>query len=354
MRLLQVVAELRPGGAERIVIDLVADAVARDDVVVVASAGGPWVARVEAAGGAHFPLPDIDRGVAGTLAAARRLVPVLRRWWPDLVHTHNVGVTVATRLAMAAARRPPPLVTTLHGLAPSDYGRAARLLARTGGLVVACAPAVGRSLRAAGFPGDRLEVITNGAALAPATPERTAALRSRLGLDERQVVAGVGRLVEQKDWPTLVRALAGRRDLQVVLAGEGPAHDELASLAAALGTPLTLAGAVDDVPALWGLARCGAATSTWEGLPLSLLEALSLGVPMVATAVDGVTDVVPPGAARLVPARDPSAVAAAIDGLLADGAARDRLAASARRAAAGWAPAAMLAAYRALYARVAR
>ena len=64
---------------------------------------------------------------------------------------------------------------------------------------------------------------------------------------------------------------------------------------------------VDDIPALVGIASCVVSTSTWEGLPLALLEALSLGAPVVATAVDGITDLVPLGAAlSLVPPGDPA------------------------------------------------
>ena len=65
-------------------------------------------------------------------------------------------------------------------------------------------------------------------------------------------------------------------------------------LAEASGGRVRFVGLVDDIAALVGLASCVVSTSSWGGLPLTLLEALSLGVPVVATAVDGVTDVVPP------------------------------------------------------------
>ncbi len=120
-------------------------------------------------------------------------------------------------------------------------------------------------------------------------------------------------------------------------------------LAAASGGRVRFVGLIDDVAALLGLACCVVFTSSWEGLPLTLLEALSLGVPAVATAVDGVTDVVPPGAALLVPPGDPQAVAGAVARVLSD----DGLAADLRRealaAAPRWGPERMLAEYRQAY-----
>jgi glycosyltransferase involved in cell wall biosynthesis len=108
-------------------------------------------------------------------------------------------------------------------------------------------------------------------------------------------------------------------------------------------------GVVDDIAALVGLASCVVFTSTWEGLPLTLLEALSLGAPVVATAVDGVTDLVPPAAALLVSPGDSAAVSEAISRVLAD----DNLATDLRRnalaAAPSWGPQDMLDRYRNAY-----
>jgi glycosyltransferase involved in cell wall biosynthesis len=238
---------------------------------------------------------------------------------------------------------------TLHGLAPGDYGMASRVLRLTARRVIACAPSVARSLREAGFPEDRIDVITNGAALAPAGPQRQAELRAALGLGPAPVVAGIGRLVPQKDWPAFIAAASRLPGPSYVVAGEGPLRAELAGLAAASGGTVRFAGLVDDVAALVGLASCVVSTSSWEGLPLALLEALSLGAPVVATAVDGITDVVPAAAALLVPPGDPAQVAAAIARVLSDGGLAARLRREARAAAQQWSPDRMLAGYRQAY-----
>ena len=115
------------------------------------------------------------------------------------------------------------------------------------------------------------------------------------------------------------------------------------------GAGVRFVGHVDDPAALLGLADCMVQTSTWEGLPLTLLEALSLGVPVVATAVDGVQDVVPAGAALLVPPSDPTAVAAAVRRVVSDPGFAEGLSLRARAAAAAWSPETMLHRYRAVY-----
>ena len=347
MRLALVIAELGYGGAERIVTQLAVDAARRGDQVAVASAGGPLAQQLDRAGIRHHRIALGSRSLPATLRAAGELAGVLRRFRPDLVHAHNVRASAAASAARHAVGRRPALLTTLHGLAPGDYRAAARTLRMAGGTVVACAPAVARSLRAAGFPAHRLGVVTNCAALEQAPAHERAALRARLNVGDRPLVVGLGRLVPQKSWGTLVQAAGEIPGADVVVAGDGPLRAELE---AAGGGRVRFPGVVENPAALLGLASCVVSTSGWEGLPLGLLEALSLGLPVVATAVDGVRDVVPPDSAILVPPGDPVAVAAAVNRVLGEPGLAGRLSRAARRAAAAWAPETMLSRYRAHYA----
>lgn len=350
MRLLLVVAAMRHGGAERIVVQLAADAARRGDAVTVASAGGPWVEQIRAAEVGH-ELVSLDRRSApATLMAAGRLAAVVRRFRPEVVHAQNVRATMAAAVALARPGRRPALVTTLHGLAPADYPAAARLLRLAGGEVIACAPAVGRSLLAAGFPAGRLEVITNGVAVGPASEAELAAARRRFAVGSRPLVVGIGRLVAQKAWPTLIEAARELHDVDVLVAGDGPLRAELEAAAVSSGNRVRFVGPVERPAALVGLARCVVSTAVWEGLPLALLEALTLGAPVVATAVDGVADVVPPHAALLVPPGDPAAVATAVNRVVAEPGLAERLSRAARGASGAWALDTMLTRYRARYA----
>ena len=345
------IASMDAGGAEQLVLQFTADSLSRGDQAAVASAGGAWTARLESEV-RHFDIPLVARSRFAVLSTAWRLRAVVRDVRPDVVHTHNVGVTVALRLAMVGMRKPAPVVTTLHGLAHADYPTAARALARTGSTVVACAPAVSRALEAVGFPPARCRTIVNGAARTPASAERIASVRSRLELSPC-LVLGLGRLVDQKAWPILIEAAqAFPEDVDVVVAGDGPLRRDLERLAAEAGGRVRFVGVVDDVAALLGAVTCLVSTSDWEGLPLSLLEALSLGVPSVVTRVDGVVDVVPPGVAVLVEPRDAAAVAAEVCGLLADPTRRSSLTAAALASRSRWSPESMLEAYQMVYGEV--
>jgi glycosyltransferase involved in cell wall biosynthesis len=350
VRLLEVIAEMGHGGAERIAVQLAADSVRHGAEVVVASGGGSWVEQIRAAGARHELVPLGQRSPSATLGSSARLAGLVRRFRPEIVHAHNVRATVAVAPGLVGLRPRPRLLTTLHGVAPGDYPATARLLRLAGGRVVACAPSVGRSLVAAGFPARRVEVITNCAALVPASEAELAALRARLGAGDRPLVAGIGRLVPQKAWHLLIEAARRFDDADVVVAGEGPLRAELETMAAAGGGRVRFVGVIEQPASLLGLAACVVSTSAWEGLPLSLLEALGLGVPTVASAVDGVDDVVPNHAALLVPPGDPAAVAAGVNRVLRDRAFAERLARQARLAAAAWAPETMLVQYRARYA----
>ncbi len=319
---------------------------------MVASGPGAWVDKVTQAGAAHVALPATSRGTSFSLAtatAAARLGHCVRHVRPHVVHSHNVRATALARLALLGTRHRTVLMPTLHGVAPSDYRAASRILRRVTRRVIACAPSVARSLREAGFPADRIDVITNGAALRPAGPERQAGLRASLGLGPAPLVLGIGRLVEQKNWPAFIEAAGHLPGPCYAVAGEGPMRQELAALARRSGDRVRFLGMVDDVAALVGMAACVVSTSAWEGLPLALLEALSLGTPVVATAVDGVTDLVPPTAALLVAPGDAAAVSDAISRILADDGLAKDLRSAALAAAPKWGPDWMLERYRNAY-----
>jgi glycosyltransferase involved in cell wall biosynthesis len=351
MRILHVLPSMGLGGMERLVIQLTADATSHGDTVVVASAPGAWDVKVEEAGAAHVVLPVTSRhSPYSSPTATVVLARCIRRVRPHVVHTHNVRATALARAALLLSRHRAVLMPTLHGLAPSDYAGASRVLRWTAPRVIACAPSVARDLEAAAFPPARIDVITNGAALHPAGDQRQADLRAALQLSSAPLVVGIGRLAEQKDWPLFIEAAGCVEGAAFVVAGEGPLRAELMDLARRSGDRVKFLGMVDDVAALVGLASCVVSTSVWEGLPLTLLEALSLGVPVVATAVEGVTDVVPPTAALFVPPGDAAAVAEAVAKVLADDSLALELRNKALLAAPDWAPDRMLRRYRSAYA----
>jgi glycosyltransferase involved in cell wall biosynthesis len=151
-------------------------------------------------------------------------------------------------------------------------------------------------------------------------------------------IVGVGRLAEQKDFATLISALAllpaGTARLRVL--GEGPLRATLEAQTAALGLAdsVELVGEVADVRSQLEQADVFALTSRWEGLPLSVLEAMAAGLPVVASAIDGIPEAVAEGeTGYLTPPGEPRQVADALSRLAADPELRARLGAAGRHRA---------------------
>ena len=350
MRILHVIAEMALGGAERVVLQLLADARAYGDTTGLACApGGRLLLEAVALGARQYEVPLQRRSAVATMRGAGKLRRAIEDFRPDVIHTHNVRATVATRVALIGLGSKAALLTSVQGLDPGDYRAASRLLRFTTSHVIACSPSVARSLASAGFPPAWIDVIHNAAHLAPADDSRMAALRERFLIGERPLVVGLGRLMPQKSWSTLIEAASHLEGVDIVVAGEGELRAPLERAAHLQGDRVRFIGPVSDVAALLGLASCVVSTSTWEGLPLALLEALSLGVPAVATAVDGVRDVVSPDAAMLVEPGDPGAVADAISRVLAEPGLARRLSEAGMTLSRSWTPQAMVLRYRAAY-----
>jgi glycosyltransferase involved in cell wall biosynthesis len=292
-------------------LQLAAGMVSAHHDAAIAAGRGAWEDRVGRAGARYFPLPNHAASLPAFLFETKSLRRVIAVYRPDVLHTHSVAVTVSTALATRTLRLRPPLVTTFHGVPPERYRLAARLLAVAGARVAACSQTVGERLVASGLPRDRVVVIANRTELPPVPPEKTAELSRELRVPGRRLVVGVGRVVEQKAWHVLLDAAAQVPDTDFLVVGDGHLLPSLEHEAAVRELPVRFLGSRDDVPAILSIADCFVSTSVWEGLPISLLEALHAGLPGVATAVDGVRDIVGPSFA-LVPPGEPTRVAAAL------------------------------------------
>jgi glycosyltransferase involved in cell wall biosynthesis len=190
-----------------------------------------------------------------------------------------------------------------------------------------------------GLDANCTSVLPNPAPELPNLPER-AELRSELELDG-DVLVFAGRLGPQKAVGTLLEALAAEPAATLVVAGDGPERTALERRAAELGLDgrVRFLGSVprDTVLRLFRAADASVLPSAWENFPHTIVEALAVGCPVIATAVGGVPEVVVDGEnGLLVPAGDARAFAAAIARFFSDDALRARLAAAAARSVAGY------------------
>ncbi len=179
----------------------------------------------------------------------------------------------------------------------------------------------------------RISVLPNPAPPLPALPSRSE-LRTRLGAPPGPLLAFAGRLTSQKALGDLLSALGSAEGATLLLLGEGPEREALERETARLG--LTgrvrfLGGGVrDDVLRLFAAADAAVLSSAWENFPHTVVEALAVGTPVVATAVGGVPEVVVhEDNGLLVPAHDVTALGAALRRITTDDDLRARLAARA-------------------------
>ena len=333
-RILLLITLAETGGAQTYVASLLPALVGRFDVVVGAHGDGPLRDATLAAGARFVPLRHVRRDlhVVHDLLGVVELVTLMRRERPDIVHANSSKAGLLGRIAAALARVP-IRIFTVHGWAFKAYARAASALYRWADRLMAplttvtiCVSEREREsgLAARTCRAERTVVI-------PTAVDVDAARQSRRGGRPPRVVT-VGRLAAPKDPLTLVRALAAVRgpfDARIV--GDGPERSavEAEIRACALEGAVELLGERRDVQRLLAEADVFVLSSRSEGAPISILEAMATGVPVVASAVGGVPEIVKDGATGLlVPPGDPAALAAALEALLADPALRDRLGAA--------------------------
>ena len=183
-----------------------------------------------------------------------------------------------------------------------------------------------------GIRPERLLVVPNPAPALGELVTRDEA-RRRLGVT-RFAVGAAGRLTEQKALGDALAAVARVPGVELLVLGDGPERTRLEQRAAALGMTGRVrflgAGTRADVLALFRGVDVAVLTSAWENLPHTVLEALAVGTPVVATVVGGVPEVVRDGVnGLLVPARDIEAIAAAIERMAHEPGLRETLAAAA-------------------------
>jgi glycosyltransferase involved in cell wall biosynthesis len=264
---------------------------------------------------------------------------ILRQAACDLLHTHGYfadlcGIPAARMLGLAT-------VATCHGYISADrklqlYNRLDKLVLRACGKIIAVSDGIRGELVASGLRPERIVTIKNAVPLPGGEEEvrrRRRVQREAGTLDEGDFVLGyVGRLSSEKGVRMLIEAVSILRNegkpIRLVVVGDGPERCDLEELARqkSLADQVWFAGFQEEVGGWLPAFDAFVLPSLTEGTPLALLEAMAMGVPVIATAVGGVPKVVTDGInGLLVQAGDALSLAERIRDLQASPSLRERL-----------------------------
>jgi glycosyltransferase involved in cell wall biosynthesis len=316
---------------------------ARGHEVVGGCAEGPLLDEVRAEGFRVIPMPFVRRlSPLAHIRAFRALVTILREEKPDIVHGHMPISGFLARMAARAAGVP-KVAYTCHGFLfnheSSSYFRRGLSFfmefaaARVTDVFMTVSEAEARDAKRLWIC-RHAEPVRNGRDPAVFRPDPATRVRVRAAMgvpEDRVVIAAVSRLVWHKGYPELAAAMRAVPDAELWVVGERLSTDRGADMeavlrSAGLGDRLRMLGYRRDIPALLAAADIFTLPSRFEGLPMSVIEAMLTGLPVVATNVRGPAEQVVDGVTGLsVPAGDAPALAAALATLAGDPGLRVRM-----------------------------
>lgn len=341
VKVLHIIPDLGPGGAERLLVNLL-EAFDHERFEVAAVSLYPESGTIleQEIKGKGFQVYFLNKRRGLDLRMIPQLYRLFRTFRPDVVHTHRYVLRYT--LLPTLFCRVPVRVHTVHNVAQKEVDRVGKLVHwiafRLGGVVpVSISREVANTVRAVYGRAIHTPVIYNGI---PTTRFVSSAGRDNAKKEKDVVLLHVGRFAPQKNHLLLMEAFAlavkEYPTMQLWLVGDGPLRPAVEKALAEIkleGEVLFL-GIRDDVPEL--LAGCDAfiLSSDYEGVPLAVLEAMAASKPVIATAVGGVPELVEDGLTGvLVPPRDPQALAQGILRLVKDPGLRQRMGKAAQKRA---------------------
>lgn len=324
LKVLHIIGGGEFGGAEKHILNL---AGAFDpqavDLTVCCLFSAPFVEVAARAGINALAVPMRSKADFGVI---KKLAGLIRSGEYDIVHTHGVRANLLGRLAARQAGKK-KVITTVHSLLEKDYqgivSRCANNLAErsTRSLTdhfIAVSQGLKDRLVAGGIPANRVTVIHNGILLEGIRPSGAAgtAIKEKLSIRDAALVGIVARLHAVKGHRYFIEAarevLLQRPQTRFLIVGDGPCRQFLEKFAGdmEINDKITFTGFVEDVYTLMAELDLLVISSLWEGFGLTAIEAMVLGVPVVATEVGGLPEVVRHGeTGLLVPPANVAALA---------------------------------------------
>ncbi|HTX87207.1 MAG TPA: glycosyltransferase [Candidatus Nanoarchaeia archaeon] len=326
IKILQIIPTLNGAGAERLVVDL-AKFLDREKfavAVICLKAGGAWTEELARA---KIPVQIVNRGNYPIVFDFFRLVKIIKQAAPDIVHTHLFGADIYGRLAakLAGVKK---IISTEHNLNYSE-GAGKRFLKKKTAILAAVIVAVSESVKKylierEGVPAGKIRVIYNGVDIEKFRYNERKYEQKSAGL----VIGSIGRLEPQKDFPTLIKAMAEIKGAECRIIGAGGERKKLARLIAelSLADKVKLLGWQKDTSTFLKQTDIFVLPSRWEGFGIVILEAGLSGLPVIGSRVDGIAEIIADGQDGLLFEPGNSAeLARKIKSLQADPALRERL-----------------------------
>jgi len=312
------------------------------------------------------PVYHLTKPEGLTPSLSLKIASLIRKLKVDLIHTHNVGPLIYGGLASIITGL--PLIHTEHSRLPRCEKRLRsieKLLSLKASRIVAVSKCVADQLiEEQKIKPEKVKIIPNGVdvELFDNSRRERKDVREELGIEDTEIVIGTaGRLAAVKDYTTLIQAFAlvraeSKKRVRLLMVGDGPERRRLERMSNEIGVGerVIFLGMRDDVARLMAAMDIFALSSIDEGLPLAVLEAMSVGLPIVATDVGGIPEAVEHGLnGFLIPPRSPQQMAIALLKLIHDPELREKLSIQARkRAVERFSIKAMIKAYQALYEEV--
>jgi L-malate glycosyltransferase len=337
MRIAQIIDSLAVGGAERM----------QETFAFTATSRGilPTIILLSRRSGTHLPQRIASTGVRlveitgkNLVDPARffRLVSFLRSERFDVLHAHLTHAIILG--SWGGMLTGTPVVSTLHSITTEEHKVLEALSLILGSRRII---AVGNEVRRAHeprLPGRRLDVVPNpvAAGVHLTDKERNALRRELAGNEHRPILISVGRIEVEKGMTDLLDAVSMLRtnhpDVLLLIAGKGTLEGELNRKIEILELQdnVNMLGIRDDIPRLLAASDIYVSSSHWEGMPISILEAMSAGLPVVATNVGDVPHIINDTNGVIVEPKQPGALAEAIQSLLNDPGTRTAMGASGR------------------------
>jgi glycosyltransferase involved in cell wall biosynthesis len=335
VKVLQLISSSHFYGAEKMVVELSSALQQEGDDAVIASLSADGVSAGlirQRAAARHVRTREVrcrGRFDHRAVAALRRFIVEGRA---DVIHCHGYKADIYAR--MASARLNLPLVATCHNwlgesIAMKSYRWFDRMVLRSFDQVVAVSETLRCQLERNGIEASRLKLIPNGirpAGVPAFSEDERQRLRQELGIAPGETALGaVGRLSPEKGQIHLIAAFTKVRAayprVRLLFAGDGELADRLriAALEKGVGSQVTFLGSRDDIERVLAALEIFVLPSLTEGMPMALLEAMAAGLPVVATPVGEVPNIITDGVnGLLVPPADEDRLAGALIRLLGD------------------------------------